>query len=121
MVKDATKRSDKYSAKNDPDAMRIRVDKYKVNQDANAVAPQAAIAGHQQAVRDILDSYGIAAILSVAYQAIGMKLYGLSNKFKAATLQLEATRALNNFSTMGLDEPCLIAIAAHFGVTWSAP
>lgn len=121
MVRDAASRSTKYAAKNDPDAIRIRFANLKDSMDKAQESKQAEIALLQQDVRDILDSAGIAAIMSVPYQAVAMKLYGLSNKFKGLTFGNEATRALNNFSTMGLDEDVLVAIAQLFNVTWEAP
>jgi hypothetical protein len=121
LVKDATTRTTKYQAKNDADAVRIRFTNLKASMDTNVQSKQAEIADIQASVRDVLDSAGIAAILSVPYQAVGMKLYGLSNRFGGVTFQNEAKRYLDNYSSMGLTEDVLIAIAALFGVTWSAP
>ena len=121
MVKDATRRNAKYAAKNDPDAIRIRFANQKADMDTNQQSKQAEIAGHQAQVRTILDSLGIAAIMSVPYQAVCMKLYGLHNRFGGNTFLNEAARYLNNFSSMGLDEDALVAIAQLFNVTWTAP
>lgn len=121
MVKGATERNAKYVGKNDADATRIRFANLKTSMDTNAASKQAEIADIQAQVRTILDSAGVAAILSVPYQAVGMKLYGLSNRFGGATFAAEATRYLNNFSSMGLTEAVLVAIAQIFNVEWSAP
>lgn len=121
LVKGATERNAKYAGKNDADATRIRFANLKTSMDTNAASKQAEIADIQGQVRDILDSAGIAAILSVPYQAVGMKLYGLSNRFGGVTFQNEAKRYLDNFSSMGLVESVLVAIAQIFNVTWAAP
>ena len=121
MVKDATARNAKYAAKNDPDAIRIRFANQKADMDTNQQSKQSEIADLQAQVRDILDSLGIAAIMSVPYQAACMKLYGLSNRFGGNTFLNEAKRYLDNFSSMGLSEDALVAIAQIFNVSWSAP
>lgn len=120
MVKGATERNAKYAAKNDADAVRIRFSNLKASMDTNTQSKQAEITVIQTDVRGILDAYGIAAIFSVPYQAVGMKCYGKSNRFGGLTLTNEITRVLNDYDAQGLDADVLAAIGALFGVSWSA-
>jgi hypothetical protein len=121
MVKGYAQRAAKYAAKNSADAVRIRFADMKVSMDTNAGAVQSTIYDTQKMVRDTLDSYGVAAILSGAYQAVGMKCMGKKNRFASVTLTNEITRVLNDYSVQGLDEDVLAAIGLYFGVVWTAP
>lgn len=122
MVKTGLDRKNKYGAKNDADALRIRSAAYKTIQDAKAGSAQEAIALIQQDVRDILDGLespnAIAPIFSVAYQAVGMKLYGLSNRFGGAVFTAQAAIELARFAAMGLKVAALTAIAELFSITY---
>jgi hypothetical protein len=93
----------------------------KVSMDTNAGAVQQSIFDVQKMVRDTLDGYGIAAILSGAYQAVGMKCMGKANRFAGTTLTNEITRVLNDYVLAPLDEDVLAAIGLYFGVVWTAP
>jgi len=122
MVKTGADRKAKYTAKNDADALRIRAAAYKTVQDGKAGSAQEAIATIQKDVRDILDALespnAIAPIFSVAYQAVGMKLYGLSNRFAGPVFLAQANIELDRFAAMGLNVAALTAIAELFSVTY---
>ena len=121
MVKAFAQRAAKYAAKNSADAVRIRFADMKVSMDANAASVQQTIYDTQKMVRDTLDSYGIAAIFSGAYQAVGMKCMGKANRFAGATLSNEISRVLDDYATQGLNDDVLAAIGLYFGVVWTAP
>jgi hypothetical protein len=121
LVKPYQQRADKYAAKNNATAVVLRFTDMKDSMDVNAGAVQQTIFNHQKFVRDTLDSYGIAAVFTVPYQAVCMKCYGKANRFGGLTLSNEITRVLNDYSAQGLDEDVLVAIGTHFGVTWTAP
>jgi hypothetical protein len=121
MVKPVANRQDKYAAKNNATAIGLRFTDMKASMDTNQAGVQQAIHDHQKFVRDTLDSYGVAAIFSVPYQAVCMKCYGKANRFGGLTLTNEIGRVLDDYSAQGLTEDVLKAIGTHFGVTWSAP
>ncbi|MCJ7805238.1 hypothetical protein MUP46_01160 [Patescibacteria group bacterium] len=121
MVKSALLRSQKYSAKADPDAARIRIANYAAFMKSNQADPVNDIAAPQQLVRDALNEEGIAPIFTIPYMAVGLKIWKLQKNYTGDTLNNELQLQLGLFEDRGCTQSVLTAVALKFGVTYPSP
>jgi len=86
MVKTGTDRSDKYTAKFDPEVIRTRYTATRDIANAKQVDMQGKLAIKNAAVRGFLNEAGILPIRSVEYQAFSNKLFGIVHKLGSGTI-----------------------------------
>jgi hypothetical protein len=121
MVKDAAHRAQKYSAKTDPDAVRIRIANYAPYMKANQADPANDVAASQQLVREALNEEGVAPIFTIPYMAVGLKIRKIQTKFSGAVAFDEIQLQLKLFEDRGCDAAVLTAVAAKFDVIYPSP
>jgi hypothetical protein len=118
MVKGTTDRVNKYNAKIDPDAVRIRFNLQGANMKASQAPMQQAIYDVQDWVRTQLNAStspnAISPLFSAPYQALGMRCLGLKNKFKGEALNNEVALAGTLWKARGANSAMVDLIVAHF-------
>lgn len=121
MVREAIYRIKKYAAKVDPDAVRIRFDKYKDDMVTQQQTRLSELSELQTKVRNILNEEGISPAFTMPYMACANELYRLKSSFSGKVFENEAKITLDKWYTRGCNSTVLVEIAKLFGITWSAP
>lgn len=118
MVKDATSRINKYNAKIDPDAVRIRFNLQGAQMKENQIAKQTELAQLNGQVRAILDASAspnaVASCFSMPYQAYANELYGKSKKFTGLVFTQEADIVSAKWTSRGLNATVMASIRDLF-------
>jgi len=111
MVRDATRRSDKYSAKIVGDVVKNRIDAQKEFMTDQATDQFGFLVAREQAVNQKIEAWGVHSIEKPFYLSYGRKLYGLGRKHTGDTLVEEACIATHAFTDRGLNPFYLQVIA----------
>jgi len=121
MVRDASRRKQKYEAKIDADVMRSRILAHKASMVSQMESATADLATLESEVKRVVEAqttppYGhqIPACLN-----IGRELWKIARKFSGGTLTAEATVICDKWYAKGINQDWIIAIAELFGVTWT--
>lgn len=121
MVKGATDRLDKYNAKIDADAIRIRIANYKTKMGQNFQTRAESVATTQAAIRTQLNLLNGANVIYPAftapYMACGMEILGLQNKgYGDSIMEGELSNVFDKWEARGCTESGLNAVAAALEV-----
>jgi len=121
MVRDASRRKQKYEAKIDADVMRSRILAHKASMVEQMEAKTADLATLEAEVKRVIEGqttpvYGHQV---PAYLNVGRELYRLSKHFSATTFTSEAEIVLDKWKARGLDVGLLNAVATLFGKTYT--
>ena len=111
MVRDATRRSDKYAAKISGDVTKSRIDALKSSMVDQATDRFGELVEKEQAINQKIEAWGVHSITKPFYLSYGRKLYGLARKHTGDTLNEEAGIATAAFVSRGLDPYYLQTIA----------
>jgi len=121
MVREASRRKQKYEAKIDADVMRSRILAQKTMMVEQQEARQADLATLEAETKRVIEGqttpiYGhqIPAYLNVARE-----LYGKSKTFGGKTFDVEAEVILDKWKAKGLSQWALTLIAKLFGYTYA--
>lgn len=121
MVRDASRRKQKYEAKIDADVMRSRILAHKTSMVEQMESRLADLATVESEVKRVVEgqttppySHEIPALLNV-----GRELYRLSKRFSGGTFEAEAKLVCDKWSARGLNSDHIKAIAELFGYTWT--
>jgi len=121
MVRDATRRSDKYAAKISGDVTKNRIDALKSSMVDQATDRFGELVSKEQAINQKIEAWGVHSITKPFYLSYGRKLYGLTRKHSGTTLNEEACIATSTFTSRGLNPYYLQVIAQDvFGIDVSA-
>jgi hypothetical protein len=120
MVREASRRKQKYSAKIDADVVRSRILAFKSSMVEQMEAKTAELATLESNVKAVLEAQTttIYSAFVPQYLNVGRELYRLSQKFGGTTFQAEAKLVLDKWKGRGLNPAVLADIAALFGVTY---
>ena len=124
MVKGHSERLDKYNAKIDADAVRIRIANYKEKMGQHFDTNAETVAQKQLAIRTKLNGLTGVDVISPAftapYMACGMEILGLQNKgYSGATLDNEVELVFSKWESRGASTPALSAVAEAMGVEYT--
>jgi len=120
MVRDASRRKQKYEAKIDADVMRSRILAHKSAMVEQMEAKTADLATLEAEVKRVVEAQTtpIYTHLIPAYLNVGRQLYKLQKNFSGTTYTAEAKIVLDKWKAKGLTQYVLTAIAKLFGVTY---
>ena len=113
MVRPASNRIDKYTAKIVGDVVKNRIDAQKDFMVSQATSQFAALATEEAQIAAYLDPLGISPMLKPFYMSYGRKLHMLKRKHTDDTLHDEACIATVAWGTRGLDLFHLATIAQN--------
>jgi len=113
MVRPATDRTNKYTAKIVGDVVKNRIDAQKDLMVAQATTQFSALAAEEAQIAAYLDPLGISPMLKPFYMSFGRKLHALKRKHTDDTLHDEACIAVVAWGTRGLDLFHLASIAEN--------
>lgn len=111
MVRDASRRITKYSAKIVGDVVKNRIDALKDSMVEQVTDQFPLIVQMETTVKAKLDSWGVHSIEAPFYLSYGRKLYGIVRKHSGGTALEEACIATKAFIDRGLDPYRLMTIA----------
>lgn len=111
MVRDASRRVAKYTAKIVGDVVKNRIDALKDMMVEQVSDQFPLIAAMEVAVKAYCDQQGIHSIQAPFYLSYGRKLYGIKRKHSGLIATEEACIATEAFITRGLDNFHLMTIA----------
>jgi len=121
MVRDAARRTTKYTAKIVGDVVKNRIDALKDSMVEQVTDQFAALVDKESTAKSMLNGWGVVSIQVPFYLSFVRKLYGLSRKHSGASLQTEAEIATHAFVTRGLDGYYLQELASNiFSIDVSA-
>jgi len=123
MVRSATYRKAKYTAKIDADVQRSRISALKDSMAEQMQTASAELATVETNVKAILEAEtsAISSIFVPQYLNVGRQLYRLSKKFGGSTFDLEAGVVCDKWVSRGLKGQVVEKIAQLFGSTWTSP
>jgi len=113
MVRPATDRINKYTAKIVGDVVKNRIDAQKDFMVAQAAVQFAQLATEEAQIAAYTDPLGLSPMLKPFYMSYGRKLHALKRKHTDVTLHDEACIATVAWSTRGLDLFHLATIALN--------
>jgi len=113
MVRAASNRIDKYTAKIVGDVVKNRIDAQKDFMVAQASGQFSQLATEEAQIAAYLDPLGISPMLKPFYMSYGRKLHALKRKHTDVTLHDESCIATVAWSTRGLDLFHLATIALN--------
>ena len=113
MVRKASDRINKYTAKIVGDVIKNRIDAQKDFMVAQADTQFDMLAAEEQSISDYLDPLNVNVMQKPFYMSFGRKLHMLKGKHSGATLITEACIAAIAWSTRGLDLWYLQSIATN--------
>jgi len=93
MVKSATRRSAKYSAKIVGDVIKNRIDAQKDSMVSNATPAFGELEAIETATKNLLTGWGVSTALVAMYLSFSRQLYGLSKRHTGTILENEACLA----------------------------
>lgn len=114
MVRDASRRTAKYSAKIVGDVVKNRFDALKDVMVEQATDRFATLVQKEEATKSILTARGVPSTLVPFYLSYSRELWGLTLKHSGAILEAEAQLAKNKWASAarGLSGSILIEIAS---------
>jgi len=120
MVRDASRRKQKYAAKIDADVIRSRIMAFKGSMVEQMEAKTAELATLESNIKAVLEAQTTTVYSAFVpmYLNVGRELYKLSKKFGGSTFEAEAKIVLDKWKARGLAQAILTDIAALFGVTY---
>jgi len=111
MVRDASRRITKYTAKIVGDVVKNRIDALKDSMVEQVTDKFAALVDIENEVKSKLNTWGVTSITVPFYLSYARRLYKLSNKHSGGTLNTEACIATKAFIDRELDPYYLQQIA----------
>jgi len=119
MVRDASRRKQKYEGKIDADVMRSRILALKDGMVEQMEAKTADLATLETEVKRVIEAQQtVFTHLIPAYLNVGRQLYKLQKNFGGNTFKAEADIVLDKWKAKGLTVAILTEIAKLFGVTY---
>jgi len=123
MVREASRRKQKYEAKIDADVIRSRILAHKASMVEQMESRLADLATVEAEVKRVIEGdetppYGHEI---PAYLNVGRELYRISKRFTGGSFTQEAEIVLDKWYARGLKDFLLEEIAKLFGKTWTAP
>lgn len=121
MVRDAGRRTTKYSAKIVGDVIKNRIDALKDSMVEQVTDKFAALVNVESQTKSMLNTWGVVSISVPFYLSYARKLYKLKEKHSGGTLNTEAAIATKAFIDRGLNAYYLQQIAENvFGIDVSS-
>jgi len=119
MVREASRRKQKYEAKIDADVMRSRILAHKSAMVEQMEAKTADLATLETEVKRVVEAQPtVYTHLIPAYLNVGRQLYKLQKNFSGKTYTAEAKLVLDKWKGKGLVQAILTEIAKLFGITY---
>jgi len=119
MVRDASRRAQKYEGKIDADVSRSRILALKTTMVEQQQARQAELATNEAEIKRVVEGQTtpVYGHMIPAYLNVGRQILHLSKKFSGTTLQKEANEVCKKWKNKGLDQYIITAIAKLYGIT----
>jgi len=120
MVRDASRRKQKYEGKIDADVMRSRILALKASMVEQVESKFADLATIETEVKRVIEGQKtpVYSHLIPFYLNVGRELYRIQKRFTGTTFSSEAKVTLDKWKARGLSQWCLTDIAKLFGVTY---
>jgi len=121
MVRDASRRKEKYEGKIDADVMRTRITALKPSMVEQMESRSADLATLETEVKRVIEGQTtpIYGHQIPAYLNVGRELYRISKRFSGTTFDSEAEVVLDKWKAKGLATWALKLISTLFGYTYA--
>lgn len=120
MVREASRRKEKYEAKIDADVSRSRILALKTSMVEQQEARQAELATNEAEIKKTVEggTTKVYGHMIPAYLNVGRQLFKLSKKFSGTTLTEEAKVIMDKWFSKGLDSFLIRAIGRLYGIEY---
>jgi len=120
MVREASRRAQKYEGKIDADVSRTRILALKTTMVEQQQARQAELATNEAEIKRVVEGQATPVFghQIPAYLNVGRQLYALSKKFSGVTFTSEAELIMDKWFDKGLDAFIIRAIGKLYGITY---
>jgi len=120
MVREASRRAQKYEGKIDADVSRTRILALKTTMVEQQQARQAELATNEAEIKRVVEGQATPVFghQIPAYLNVGRQLYALSKKFSGVTFTSEAELIMDKWFDKGLDAYIIRLIGKLYGITY---